>query len=261
MPEVTKKRAMIAEIIRKLTEEQRVGEVVSWPKISFLPSGSDVLRGSQLWQSWEEEDSKAELPLSSTRAKRTTEVAPKPKPSVVPRLNKGFCPSEWEFPDFEDDVSAPTKSRGRGSRGRLGGGRGGLGRGGRGRGRGGRGIVGNSWGVNIVLSGNVEEVQEGQKAVDCSSRGGRSRGSGNSARVRRGQGNIERHNHEREADDWKFKAATDRSSEQMNDVLLRVTRSREANQGEERKEKLFLKELEVGKHNGVGLSYQASRWV
>ena len=59
MPEVSKKRAFIAETIRKLTEEQRVGEVVSWPKISFFPNKSAVLRGSQLRDQWEEEDSKA----------------------------------------------------------------------------------------------------------------------------------------------------------------------------------------------------------
>ena len=59
LPEVAKKRAIIAEIIRKLTEEQRMGEVVSWPKISFLPSETDVLRGSQLWETLEEEVPKA----------------------------------------------------------------------------------------------------------------------------------------------------------------------------------------------------------
>ena len=85
MAEVTEKRAAIAEIIRKLTEEQRVDGVVSWPKISFLPSESDLLRGSQLGEQWEEGDSKAEL--KSTRAKMIVDVVPietRSKPFVVP---------------------------------------------------------------------------------------------------------------------------------------------------------------------------------
>ena len=270
---MAKKRAIIAEIIRKLTEEQRMGEVVSWPKISFLPSETDVLRGSQLWETLEEEVPKAELPSRSTRAKRTTEVAPqnsKLKPSVVPQLKKGVCPSEWEFPDFEDEISASQKSRGRGSRGRLGGGKEGLGqrgKSGRGRGRGGRGgrgINGTSLGVNIVPFDYVQGVQEGQKAVDSKSRRGGNRGRRGSTRGngdrggKGGIGNIEQHKYVAEAgvaEDWKFKTAAERSSEQMNDVLLRVT-SREANLG-----KFFLKELEVGKQNGAALLHRASGWV
>ena len=93
-----------------------MGEVVSWPKISFLPTEPDVLRGSQLWESLEEEDSKAEL--KATRARSAVEVAPllktKSKPSVIPRLKKGLT-SEWDFPDSEDDNDAPKANRGRGS--------------------------------------------------------------------------------------------------------------------------------------------------
>ena len=40
----------------KKLEEQKVGEVVSWPKISFFPNESAVLRGSQLWE-------QSEIPL------------------------------------------------------------------------------------------------------------------------------------------------------------------------------------------------------
>ena len=88
-----------------------MGEVVSWPKMSFLPNESAVLRGSQLWEQWDEEDSKAEL--KSTRARRTVDIAPlktKSKPSVVPQLKKGQT-SEWDFPDFDDYIGVPKESR------------------------------------------------------------------------------------------------------------------------------------------------------
>ena len=70
---MAKKRAFIAEIIRKLTEIQRNGEVVSWPKISFVASESEVLRGSQLWESLGV-DFEADLSVEPTRSKRTHEV-------------------------------------------------------------------------------------------------------------------------------------------------------------------------------------------
>ena len=203
MPEVAKKRGTIADTIRKLTEEQRVGEVVSWPKISFLPNESAVLRGSQLWEQWEAEDAKAEL--RSTRARRTVDIAPlksKSKPSVVPQLKKGQT-SEWDFPDFDDYIAVPQESRGRGKRGR------GVGKRGRGgKGRGGKGIIDDSTGANCA--------QDGQKAERGGKRGGRvnARGSGRSAK----------------GEDWKFQTGTERSRELMNDVLLRVT-SRQANPG------------------------------
>ena len=229
MPEVTKKRAAIAVTIRKLTEEQKVGEVVSWPKISFLPNESAVLRGSQLWEQWEAEDAKAEL--RSTRARRTVDIAPlksKSKPSVVPQLKKGQT-SEWDFPDFDDFIGVPQESRGRGNRGRRGGlgGRGKRGRGGGNRGRGGRGrggksIIDDSTGANCS--------QEGQKARRGGNRGGRvnaPRGNGSSAR---GEEVNLQHNRADEVVDWKFKTGTERSRELMNDVLLRVT-SRQANPG------------------------------
>ena len=256
MPEVTKKRAAIAEIIRKLTEEQRLGEVVSWPKISFLPSQSDFLRGSQLWEQWEEEDSKAELPVKTRRARRTVDIESlktKSKPSVVPRLKKEQT-SEWDFPDFDDYISVPQESRGRGGRGRLGGRRGGLGgrgklgRGGGTRGRGGKGVIDDSTDAN--------SAQEGPKA-----RRGGNRGGGVS-----GRGRGEERNNIEEAEDWKFKSSRERNSELMNDVLLRVT-SREANQGKEKTGKLSSKglkgsqkELEFVKQIGpAALSDQASR--
>ena len=201
MPEVTKKRAAIAVTIRKLTEEQRVGEVVSWPKISFLPNESAVLRGSQLWEQWEEEEAE----LKSTRARRTVDVAPlktKSKPSVVTQLKKGQT-SEWDFSDFDDYIAVPQESTGRGKRGR------GVGKRGRGgKGRGGKGIIDDSTGANCA--------QDGQKAGRGGKRGGRvnARGSGRSAK----------------GEDWKFQTGTERSRELMNDVLLRVT-SRQANPG------------------------------
>ena len=142
MPEVRKKRAIIAETIRKLTEEQRMGEVVSWPKISFLPTEPDILRGSQLWETWEEEDSRVEL--KATKAMHAVEVTPLPetksKPSVVPRLKKGPT-SEWDFPDFVDDIGAPEENIGKGSRGRGKGFREGLNKGMEGGRRGVKGIV------------------------------------------------------------------------------------------------------------------------
>ena len=267
MPEVAKKRGTIADTIRKLTEEQRVGEVVSWPKISFLPNESAVLRGSQLWEQWEAEDAKAEL--RSTRARRTVDIAPlksKSKPSVVPQLKKGQT-SEWDFPDFDDFIGVPQESRGRGNRGRRGGlgGRGKRGRGGGNRGRGGKGrggksIIDDSTGANCS--------QEGQKARRGGNRGGRvnaPRGNGSSARGEEVNLQHNRAEEAPEAVDWKFKTVTERNSELMNDVLLRVT-SREA--GKENTGKVSsrglkgsLKDWEVLKQHGAALSHQASGWV
>ena len=254
MPEVLKKRAFIAETIRKLTEEQRVGEVVSWPKISFVPNESAVLRGSQLWEQWEEEDSKAKLPLKATRARRTVDVAPlkaKSKPSVISQLKKGQTSSEWDFPDFDEYIGVFQESRGRGKRGRLGG-RGRRGRGGGNRARGGKGIFDDITGADCA--------QEGQKATRGGNRGGRvnTRGNGNGSRAPH---NIAEEAHE--AVNWKFKAVKEKSSELMNDVT-----SREAKAGKEKKGKVSLrglkksqKELEVVKHNAAALSHEASWWV
>ena len=224
-----------------------MGEVVSWPKINFLPTEPDVLRGSQLWESMEEEDSKAELKV--TRARSAVEVAPllktKSKPSVVHRLKKGQT-SEWEFPDIEDDIDAPKEIIGRGSRGRGKGVRRGdnIGRVGSRRGRGGKGYVDKNLGVNCA--------QESQDGVEGKSRGGGKRGRGrstrgqriNSARGRGGKGDIRKHNCDQEAEDWKTRTVAERRSEQMNDVLIRVT-SREANLGKERRGKESLEGLKV----------------
>ena len=193
-----------------------MGEVVSWPKMSFLPNESAVLRGSQLWEQWDEEDSKAEL--KSTRARRTVDVAPlktKSKPSVVPQLKKGQT-SEWDFPDFDDYIGVPKESRGRGKRGRGGGKRG---RGG--KGRGGKGITDDSAGANCA--------QDGQKAGRGGNRGGRVNARKNGRSVKGEEVDLQ-HNRADEVVDWKFKTGTERSRELMNDVLLRVT-SRQANPG------------------------------
>ena len=52
---MSKKRAFIAVTIRRLTEKQRPGELVSWPKIEFSAKKSGVLRGSQIWDCLDEE--------------------------------------------------------------------------------------------------------------------------------------------------------------------------------------------------------------
>ena len=56
-----------------------MGEVVSWPKISFLPTEPDILRGSQLWETLEEEDSKAKLAITTqSKAKKTADPPQRP---------------------------------------------------------------------------------------------------------------------------------------------------------------------------------------
>ena len=127
-----------------------------------------------------------------------------------------------------------------------------------GKGRGGKGIF------DDIMSADC--AQEGQKA----SRGG-NRGGGVNAQENgsSGRGNFQLNIAEeaQEAEDWKFKTATEKSSKLMNDVLLRVT-SREANAGKEKTGRVSSKavkrshnELEVAKQNSAALSHQASWWV
>ena len=127
--EVSKKRAFIAVTIRRLTEEQRPGELVSWPKIEFSAEKSGVFRGSQIWDCLDEEfrtESPMKLKRSRGRLEKSSSTI-RNKPAVVTHLKEQS--DEWERNNFEDGLELST-SRGRGSRENSG--------------RGDRGIIGES---------------------------------------------------------------------------------------------------------------------
>ena len=114
--EVSKKRAFIAVTIRRLTEKQRPGELVSWPKIEFSAKKSGVLKGSQIWDCLGEEF-RTEAPMTLKRFRSRLEKSSSSircKPVVVTRLKKQS--DEWERNNFEDGLE-PSTSRGKGSRG------------------------------------------------------------------------------------------------------------------------------------------------
>ena len=127
--EVSKKRALIAVTIRRLTEKQRPGELVSWPKIEFSAEKSGVFRGSQIWDCLDEEF-RTESPMKLKRSRGRLEKGSstiRNKPAVVTHLKEQS--DEWERNNFEDGLELST-SRGRGSRENSG--------------RGDRGIIGES---------------------------------------------------------------------------------------------------------------------
>ena len=127
--EVSKKRAFIAVTIRGLTEEQRPGKLVSWPKIEFSAEKSGVFRGSQIWDCLDEEfrtESPMKLKRSRGRLEKSSSTI-RNKPAVVTHLKEQS--DEWERNNFEDGLELST-SRGRGSRENSG--------------RGDRGIIGES---------------------------------------------------------------------------------------------------------------------
>ena len=127
--EVSKKRAFIAVTIRRLTEKQRPGELVSWPKIEFSAEKSGVFRGSQIWDCLDEEfrtESPMKLKRSRSRLEKSSSTI-RSKPAVVTHLKEQS--DEWERNNFEDGLELST-SRGRGSRENSG--------------RGDRGIIGES---------------------------------------------------------------------------------------------------------------------
>ena len=127
--EVSKKRAFIAVTIRRLTEKQRPGELVSWPKIEFSAEKSGVFRGSQIWDCLDEEfrtESPIKLKRSRSRLEKSSSTI-RNKPAVVTHLKEQS--DEWERNNFEDGLELST-SRGRGSRENSG--------------RGDRGIIGES---------------------------------------------------------------------------------------------------------------------
>ena len=127
--EVSKKRAFIAVTIRRLTEKQRPGELVSWPKIEFSAEKSGVFRGSQIWDCLDEEfrtESPMKLKRSRSRLEKSSSTI-RNKPAVVTHLKEQS--DEWERNNFEDGLELST-SRGRGSRENSG--------------RGDRGIIGES---------------------------------------------------------------------------------------------------------------------
>ena len=127
--EVSKKRAFIAVTIRRLTEKQRPGELVSWPKIEFSAEKSGVFRGSQIWDCLDEEfrtESPMKLKRSRGRLEKSSSTI-RNKPAVVTHLKEQS--DEWERNNFEDGLELST-SRGRGSRENSG--------------RGDRGIIGES---------------------------------------------------------------------------------------------------------------------
>ena len=70
--EVSKKRAFIAVTIRRLTEKQRPGELVSWPKIEFSAEKLGVLRGNQIWDCFDDEFG-TESPLKIKRSRSRLE--------------------------------------------------------------------------------------------------------------------------------------------------------------------------------------------
>ena len=117
--EVSKKRAFIAVTIRRLTEEQRPGELVSWPKIEFSAENSGVYRGSQIWDCLDEKfrtESPMKLKRSRSRLEKSSSTIGS-KSAVVTHL-KGQS-DEWERNNFEDCLE-PSTSRGKGSRGNCG---------------------------------------------------------------------------------------------------------------------------------------------
>ena len=111
--EVSKKRAFIAVTIRRLTEKQRPGELVSWPKIEFSAKKSGVLRGSQIWDCLDD-DFGTESPLKFKRSRSRLEEGSSTircKPAVVTHLKEQ---SEWVRRNSEEGLE-PSTSRGRGS--------------------------------------------------------------------------------------------------------------------------------------------------
>ena len=117
--EVSKKRAFIAVTIRRLTEKQRPGELVSWPKIEFSAKKSGVLRGSQIWDCLDEEF-KTESPMKLKRSRSRLEKSSstiRSKPAVVIHLKE--LSDEWERNIFVDGLE-PSTSRGKGRRGNCG---------------------------------------------------------------------------------------------------------------------------------------------
>ena len=112
--EVSKKRAFIAVTIRRLTEKQRPGELVSWPKIEFSAKKSGVLRGSQVWDCLDDEFG-TESPLKFKRSRRRMEEGSSTircKPVVVDHLKEQS--EEWVRRNSEEGME-PSTSRGRGS--------------------------------------------------------------------------------------------------------------------------------------------------
>ena len=69
---MSNKRAFIAVTIRRLTEEQRPGELVSWPKIEFSAEKLGVLRGNQIWDCFDDEFG-TESPLKIKRSRSRLE--------------------------------------------------------------------------------------------------------------------------------------------------------------------------------------------
>ena len=116
--EVSKKRAFIALTIRRLTEKQRPGELVSWPKIEFSAEKSGVFRGSQIWDCLDEEfrtESPMKLKRSRGRLEKSSSTI-RNKPAVVTHLKEQS--DEWERNIFVDGLE-PSTSRGKGRRGNL----------------------------------------------------------------------------------------------------------------------------------------------
>ena len=114
-----KKRAFIAVTIRRLTEKQRPGELVSWPKIEFSAEKSGVLRGSQIWDCLDEEfrtESPMELKRSRSRFEEGSSTN-RCKPVVVTHLKEQS--EEWVRRNFEEGME-PSTSRGKVSRGNSG---------------------------------------------------------------------------------------------------------------------------------------------
>ena len=112
--EVSNKRAFIAVTIRRLTEEQRPGELVSWPKIKFSAEKLGVLRGNQIWDCFDDEFG-TESPLKIKRSRSRLEEGSSTircKPAVVNHLKEQS--EEWVRRNHEKGME-PSTSRGRGS--------------------------------------------------------------------------------------------------------------------------------------------------
>ena len=81
---MSNKRAFIAVTIRRLTEKQRPGELVSWPKIEFSAEKSGVFRGSQIWDCLDEEF-RTESPM---KLKRSSKIPLLLKPLLSKSIKK-----------------------------------------------------------------------------------------------------------------------------------------------------------------------------
>ena len=113
---MSKKRAFIAVTIRRLTEKQRPGELVSWPKIEFSAKKSGVLRGSQIWDCLDDEF-RTESPMKLERFRSRLEKSSstiRSQSVVVTHVKDQSV--EWERNNFKDGLE-PCTSRGKGSRG------------------------------------------------------------------------------------------------------------------------------------------------